>query len=132
MQSVHFVLAIKTLQVRFSEKLNAKMSEEIKTAILKQASLLGNVSAVRLYEECIKLFQNEYSFKVYEQLERYGLLKHLFKQTHKNDFIKKACNNTSERIKNALIFALSFSLKRTARIIRTGSSIKRFVASPII
>jgi poly(A) polymerase len=50
--------------------------------------LLGNVSAVRLYEECIKLFQNEYSFKVYEQLERYGLLKHLFKQTHKNDFIK--------------------------------------------
>jgi poly(A) polymerase len=86
--------------VRFSEKLNAKMSEEIKTAILKQASLLGNVSAVRLYEECIKLFQNEYSFKVYEQLERYGLLRHLFKQTHKNDFIKKACNNTSERIKN--------------------------------
>ncbi len=86
--------------VRFSEKLNAKMSEEIKAAILKQASLLGNVSAVRLYEECIKLFQNEYSFKVYEQLERYGLLKHLFKQTHKNNFIKKACNNTSERIKN--------------------------------
>ena len=37
---------------------------------------------------------------MYEQLERYGLLKHLFKQTHKNDSIKKACNNTSDRIKN--------------------------------
>lgn len=85
--------------IRFSEKLDAKMSKEIKGAILKQASLLGNVSAARLYEECIKLFQNEYSFRVYEQLERYGLLKYLFKHTHKNDFIKKACDNTSERIK---------------------------------
>jgi poly(A) polymerase len=64
--------------IRFSEKLDAKMSKEIKGAILKQASLLGNVSAARLYEECIKLFQNEYSFRVYEQLERYGLLKYLF------------------------------------------------------
>lgn len=85
--------------VRFGEKLNAKMSEEIKSAIVKQASLLGNVSAARLYGECIKLFQNEYSFRVYEQLEKYGLFKYLFKQTHKNDFIKKACHNTSERIK---------------------------------
>jgi len=85
--------------IRFAEKLGSEMSEEIKTAILKQASLLGNVSSARLYEECIKLFQNEYSFAVYEQLEKYGLLRYLFKQTHKNDFIKKACNNTSERIK---------------------------------
>lgn len=85
--------------VRFSEKLGSEMSEEIKTAILKQAPLLSNVSSARLYEESIKLFQNEYSFKVYERLEEYGLLKYLFKQTHKNDFIKKACNNTSERIK---------------------------------
>ncbi|RUA05783.1 MAG: polynucleotide adenylyltransferase PcnB [Gammaproteobacteria bacterium] len=85
--------------IRFAEKLGSEMSEEIKTAIFKQAHLLGNVSSARLYEECIKLFQNEYSFAVYEQLEEYGLLKYLFKQTHKNDFIKKACNNTSERIK---------------------------------
>ncbi|SFV86985.1 Poly(A) polymerase [hydrothermal vent metagenome] len=85
--------------VRFGEKLGSEMSEEIKKAIHKQAHLLGNVSSARLFEECIKLFQNEYSFQVFEQLEKYGLLKYLFKQTHKNDFIKKACNNTSERIK---------------------------------
>lgn len=85
--------------VRFSEKLGSEMSEEIKAAILKQASLLANVPSARLFEECIKLFQNEYSFAVYECLEKYGLLKYLFKQTHKNDFIKKACNSTSERIK---------------------------------
>jgi len=85
--------------VRFSEKLGANLSDEIKSCILDQASLLSNISPARLYEECIKLFHNEYSFKVYEQLEKYGLLKHLFKQAHKNDFIKKALLNTSERIK---------------------------------
>jgi hypothetical protein len=31
--------------------------------------------------------------------QAYGLLKHLFKQTHKDAFIKKACINTSQRIK---------------------------------
>ncbi|CAC9493451.1 Poly(A) polymerase (EC [uncultured Gammaproteobacteria bacterium] len=85
--------------VRFSEKLNAELSHEIQDCIMEQASLLSNISPARLYEECIKLFQNEYSFQVYEQLEHYGLLKHLFKQTHKDAFIKKACINTSQRIK---------------------------------
>ena len=75
--------------VRFGEKLGAKLSDEVKKCILDQASLLGNISPARLYEECIKLFHNEYAFGVYEQLEKYGLLRHLFKQTHKNDFIKK-------------------------------------------
>jgi len=85
--------------VRFGEKLGAELSDEVKNSILDQASLLSNISPARLYEECIKLFHNEYAFEVYEQLEKYGLLKHLFKQTHKNYFIKKALLNTSERIK---------------------------------
>ncbi|MEO1890938.1 MAG: polynucleotide adenylyltransferase PcnB [Candidatus Thioglobus sp.] len=85
--------------VRFGEKLGAELSDEVKKCILDQASLLSNISPARLYEECIKLFHNEYSFEVYEQLEKYGLLKHLFKQTHKNDFIKKALLNTAARIK---------------------------------
>ena len=85
--------------VRFGEKLGAELSDEVKKCILDQAPLLSNISPARLYEECIKLFHNEYSFEVYEQLEKYGLLKHLFKQTHKNDFIKKALLNTAARIK---------------------------------
>ena len=85
--------------VRFGEKLGAELSDEVKNCILDQAPLLSNISPARLYEECIKLFHNEYSFEVYEQLEKYGLLKHLFKQTHKNDFIKKALLNTAARIK---------------------------------
>jgi len=85
--------------IRFSEKLGAELSDEVKSCILDQASLLSNISPARLYEECIKLFHNEYSFGVYEQLEKYGLLKHLFKQTQKNEFIKKALLNTAARIK---------------------------------
>ena len=85
--------------VRFGEKLGAELSDEVKNCILDQAPLLSNISPARLYEECIKLFHNEYSFEVYEQLEKYGLLKHLFKQTQKNDFIKKALLNTAARIK---------------------------------
>ena len=85
--------------VRFSKKLNAELSQEIQNCIVKQSSLLANISPARLYEECIKLFHNEYGFEVYEALEHYGLLKYLFKQTQKNDFIKKALLNTSERIK---------------------------------
>ena len=85
--------------IRFSEKIGAELSDEVKSCILDQASLLSNISPARLYEECIKLFHNEYSFGVYEQLEKYGLLKHLFKQTQKNEFIKKALLNTAARIK---------------------------------
>ncbi len=85
--------------IRFQTKLGVQLSDEIKSAIFEQASLLGNISAARLYEECIKLFHNEYGFEVYERLEKYGLLKYLFKQTHKNEFIKKALLNTSDRIR---------------------------------
>ncbi len=85
--------------VRFQVKLGAKLSDEIKTCLPNQAQLLSHISPARLYEECIKLFHNEYGFEVYQQLEHYGLLQHLFGQTQKNDFIKKALLNTSARIK---------------------------------
>ncbi len=84
--------------VRFQSKLRFVLSSEIESAIYEQSSLLSNISPARLYEECIKLFHNKYSFEVYESLEKFGLLKYLFKQTHKNDFIKKALLNTSSRI----------------------------------
>ncbi|WP_190600808.1 polynucleotide adenylyltransferase PcnB [Candidatus Vesicomyidisocius sp. SY067_SCS001] len=85
--------------IRFQTKLDFHLSNEIKLAIFEQAPLLGNISTIRLYEECIKLFHNEYGFKIYQRLEEYGLFKYLFKQTHKNEFIKKALLNTSDRIK---------------------------------
>ena len=84
--------------VRFKHKLGFKLSSEIDTAIYQQAPLLGNISPARLYEECLKLFHNEYGYKIFKHLETYDLLKHLFKQTKDNAFIKRALNNTSARI----------------------------------
>jgi poly(A) polymerase len=57
------------------------------------------VPPARLYDECIKLFHNEKSYRVFERLLETGLLKHLFQQTSNSKFIKKALNNTSERLK---------------------------------
>lgn len=118
--------------IRFSEKLGAKLSDEIKNYIMEQAPLLKNISPARLYEECIKLFQNEYSFQVYEQLEHYGLLEYLFKQTHKDAFIKKACINTSQRIKQnkpvtpAFLFAVFLWKAQNNRFIRIKKKQRSF------
>jgi poly(A) polymerase len=49
--------------IRFGEKLNAELSNEIQDCIMEQAPLLSYISPARLYEECIKLFQNEYSLQ---------------------------------------------------------------------
>ncbi len=86
--------------VRFEVKLKASLSEGILKAIRIQANLLENVSPARLYEECIKLFHNERSLDVFNNLEKYGLMPHLFNQTKKTEFIEKALLNTSIRIKN--------------------------------
>ncbi len=107
--------------VRFQTKLGFELSDEIQKAIHQQAKLLSNISPARLYEECIKLFHNEYGFLVFERLEKYGLLSCLFKQTHKNEFIKKALDNTSARIsKNkpvtpAFLFAVFLWQAQTER-----------------
>jgi len=85
--------------IRFEVKLEAKLDSKISKAILIKSHLLCNIPPARLYDECIKLFHNEKSYRVFERLIETGLLKHLFKQTSNSKFIKKALNNTSERLK---------------------------------
>jgi poly(A) polymerase len=85
--------------IRFQIKLKAKLSSKIKSCLYKQSSLLINISPARLYQECIKLFHNEYSLEIYQKLEKYNLLHYLFKQTKTDSFIKKSLINTSLRIK---------------------------------
>ncbi len=86
--------------IRFQVKLNATLSAEVERAIYAQSALLSHISPARLYEECLKLFHQENAFEVYEELEKYGLLPHLFRQTSKTDFVKDALLNTAMRIKN--------------------------------
>jgi poly(A) polymerase len=85
--------------IRFEVKLEAKLDSKISKAISIKSHLLCNIPPARLYDECIKLFHNEKSYRVFERLIETGLLKHLFKQTSNSKFIKKALNNTSERLK---------------------------------
>lgn len=118
--------------VRFQQKLGFKLSNKTISAIHQQAHLLANISPARLYEECIKLFHNEHAFEVYEQLEKYDLLKYLFKQTKKNSFIKKALLNTSLRIKQnkyitpVFLFAVFLWQAQNERFVITKKQQKSF------
>ena len=86
--------------IRFKVKLGAIIDPIISKTISKQAHLLANVPAARLYDEFIKLFHNENAYEVFEQLLKFGLLKYLFPQTKETLFINKTLVNTSKRIKN--------------------------------
>ena len=86
--------------IRFSVKLGAKLDPKISKSISNHAHLLSNIPPARLYDEIIKLFHNDKSLEVFEQLLKFGLLKYLFGQTKETSFINKTLMNTSKRIKN--------------------------------
>jgi len=86
--------------VRFKVKLDALLEPELSNSISINAHLLANIPSARLYEEVIKLFHNENSIEVFNELLNFGLLKYLFSQTKKSLFINVALENTSKRIKS--------------------------------
>ena len=86
--------------VRFKVKLSAFLEPQLSRSISSNAHLLANIPPARLYEEVIKLFHNENSIEVFNELLNFGLLKHLFSQTEESLFINAALENTSKRIKS--------------------------------
>ena len=86
--------------VRFQAKLNANIESPLIEAIQKNSQLLAKIPPARLYEEVIKLFHNENSIEIFHELDRLGLLRHLFSQTKENPFVDSSLINTSERIRN--------------------------------
>ena len=86
--------------VRFWAKLNANIDSQLIEAIRKNSQLLVKSPPARLYEEVIKLFHNENSIEIFHELDRLGLLRHLFSQTKENPFVDSSLINTSERIRN--------------------------------
>jgi len=86
--------------VRFQAKLNAKIEPKLIEAIQTNSQLLAKIPPARLYEEVIKLFHNENSIEIFHELDRLGLLRHLFSQTTENPFVDSSLINTSERIRN--------------------------------
>ena len=86
--------------VRFWAKLNANIESQLIEAIQTNSQLLAKIPPARLYEEVIKLFHNENSIEIFHELDRLGLLRHLFSQTKENPFVDSSLINTSERIRN--------------------------------
>jgi len=86
--------------VRFRAKLNANIESQLIEAIQTNSQLLAKIPQARLYEEVIKLFHNENSIEIFHELDRLGLLSHLFSQTEENSFVSASLINTSERIKS--------------------------------
>ena len=86
--------------VRFQAKLNANIESQLIEAIQTNSQLLAKIPPARLYEEVIKLFHNENSIEIFHELDRLGLLRHLFSQTEENSFVSASLINTSERIKS--------------------------------
>ena len=86
--------------VRFRAKLNANIESHLIEAIQTNSQLLAKIPPARLYEEVIKLFHNVNSIEIFHELDRLGLLRHLFSQTEENSFVSASLINTSERIKS--------------------------------
>jgi len=116
--------------VRFKVKLRAILEPELSKDISNNAHLLANIPPARLYEEVIKLFHNENSIEVFNELLNFGLLKYLFSQTKDSLFINAALENTSKRIKGgdsvtpAFIFAVFLWSAFNLRVVVTSKKNK--------
>jgi poly(A) polymerase len=94
--------------IRFQAKLDLNVEESISRAIAKNAALLEDVPAARLFEEVLKLFHYAAAVKTWQQIRTTLLLYYLFPQTVKcingdggNKFetlILSALGNTDRRV----------------------------------
>ncbi len=94
--------------VRFQSKLGLQVGESILAAIEKNAALLQDVPAARLFEEVLKLFHHSAAAKTWLRLRETLLLYYLFPQTVKcinqeggdkfESLILSALNNTDKRV----------------------------------
>ena len=57
--------------IRFSSKLDFKISGDIKEAIYQKSSLLGNISNARLFDEFCKIFLSQQALNNFEKLQSF-------------------------------------------------------------
>lgn len=106
--------------VRFSTKLGLRIHPEAEQPINKNAELLKDIPAARLFEEMLKLFTGGFALQTFESLRHYDLFQYLFPQTDKlldtqqrdypHTFIMQALKNTDERINDGNSVAPGFLL----------------------
>ena len=91
--------------IRFSSKLNFKISNDVKEAIYQKGHLLGNISNARMFDEFCKIFLTKNAFENFKKLDSFGVLKYLVNSDgyKENSFSLKlqhaALINTDNRLK---------------------------------
>ena len=91
--------------IRFSSKLNFKISNDVKEAIYQKGYLLGNISNARMFDEFCKIFLTKNALNNFNKLESFGILKYLVnsngyaEDTFGLRFQHAALINTDNRLK---------------------------------
>ena len=102
--------------VRFESKLNIKLTDDCKDAIIDMSKMINNVSPFRLFDEVLKIMHSGYGTIGYKKLRKLNLFKYLFPYTDKilndngiyEDFFIESLNNTDSRIKKGMHVNPSF------------------------
>ncbi len=94
--------------VRFATRLGFVIDTDVARYLNELAPLLADVSAARLFEECLKMFLGGVALQTFEQLRHYDLFAALFPQTEAAlafeadglplTFLSRALDNTDRRL----------------------------------
>ena len=91
--------------IRFSSKLDFKISNDVKDAIYQKGHLLGNISNARMFDEFCKIFLTKKALDNFNKLDSFGVLKYLinadnyFENSFGLRFQHAALINTDNRLK---------------------------------
>ena len=91
--------------IRFSSKLNFKISNDVKEAIYQKGHLLGNISNARMFDEFCKIFLTKNALSNFNKLDSFGVLKYLVNSDYYSQssfsmrFQHAALINTDNRLK---------------------------------
>ncbi len=91
--------------IRFSSKLNFKISNDVKEAIYQKGHLLGNISNARMFDEFCKIFLSKNALNNFNKLDSFGVLRYLVNSSDYKEnsfslrFQKAALINTDNRLK---------------------------------
>ena len=93
--------------IRFSSKLNFKISNDVKEAIYQKGHLLGNISNARMFDEFCKIFLTKNALNNFNKLDSFGVLKYLVNSDDYSQssfsmrFQHAALINTDNRLKTS-------------------------------
>ena len=91
--------------IRFSSKLDFKISNDVKDAIYQKGHLLGNISNARMFDEFCKIFLTKKALNNFNKLDSFGVLKYLINADNYAEnsfglrFQHAALINTDNRLK---------------------------------